>query len=628
MWAGTQQGVIRLSDFMDSTGNPVPAKCRVERFGSADGLSEGNIHVSSVNGKVFFVSDNSVYRFDETNRRFITDNTFGEMGFGNDPNQYVMTTDDKGRVWLNFGKETALAIPQEGGGYRIDKTPFLPLADHVISNIFPETNGTIWFATTDGLIKYNENLKKDYNETFTTLLRNVIAGSQALTTIPGNQETSLQYKQNTLRFEYAAPFFEQEKKTQYQTWLEGFEPGWSGWDYNTYKEYTNLPGGTYNFHVRAMNIFQKTGKEAVYAFTIQPPWYGTWWAYLLYALAAISIVYLLVRYRTKQLHEKHRELEKIVAERTAQLSHRVEELAVINSVQEGLAAQMDMQAIYYLVGEKIREIFNAQVIDIVTYDRNKNLLEDRYAYEKGDRTMVTPRSPSGFRKHVIETRQTLVTNRDVEQLTIKYNNPVLYGEMPKSQVFVPMIAVSEVTGIISLQNLDKEDAFSESDISLLTTLANSMSVALESARLFDETTRLLKETEQRNAELAIINSVQQGLASKLEMQAIIDLVGDKINQIFNTDVVSIATYDRQSNMIHYPYMIECGERQIIESRPPHGFRMHVIQTRQPLVINKDAEKATIEYGNPALAGSLAKVTRLCTVNCWRKSYRHYQPAKH
>ena len=74
---------------------------------------------------------------------------------------------------------------------------------------------------------------------------------------------------------------------------------------------------------------------------------------------------------------------------------------------------------------------------------------------------------------------------------------------------------------------------------LLQTLANSMSVALENARLFDETQRLLKETEQRNAELAIINSVQEGLASKLEMQAIYDLVGDKIREMFDAQGVAI-----------------------------------------------------------------------------------------
>ena len=47
-----------------------------------------------------------------------------------------------------------------------------------------------------------------------------------------------------------------------------------------------------------------------------------------------------------------------------------------------------------------------------------------------------------------------------------------------------------------------------------------MSVALESARRFDETNRLLKETEQRNAELAVINSVQDGLVREMDIQGI------------------------------------------------------------------------------------------------------------
>ena len=74
---------------------------------------------------------------------------------------------------------------------------------------------------------------------------------------------------------------------------------------------------------------------------------------------------------------------------------------------------------------------------------------------------------------------------------------------------------------------------------LLTTLASSLSVALENARLFDETQRLLTETNERAAELAIINSVQEGLAAKLDMQAMYDLVGDKIQEIFDAQVVDI-----------------------------------------------------------------------------------------
>jgi len=60
-----------------------------------------------------------------------------------------------------------------------------------------------------------------------------------------------------------------------------------------------------------------------------------------------------------------------------------------------------------LVGEKTRDIFNAQVIDIVTYDKTNNTVEDRYTYEKGDRTLIGTKPLKGFRKHVVETAKHL-----------------------------------------------------------------------------------------------------------------------------------------------------------------------------------------------------------------------------
>ena len=101
------------------------------------------------------------------------------------------------------------------------------------------------------------------------------------------------------------------------------------------------------------------------------------------------------------------------------------------------------------------------------------------------------------------------------------------GPRPQSWLGVPIIAGERVIGVVGLESI-LEHAFSEADERLLSTLASSMGVALENARLFEETKRLLTETDQRAAELAIINSVQDGLAAELDMQAMYDLVGDKI----------------------------------------------------------------------------------------------------
>ena len=127
-------------------------------------------------------------------------------------------------------------------------------------------------------------------------------------------------------------------------------------------------------------------------------------------------------------------------------------------------------------------------------------------------------------------------------------------------MWAPLIVAGVARGVISLQNLDRENAFSESDVRLLMTLAGSLSVALENARLFDETKRLLAETDERAAELALINSVQEGLAQNLDMQAMYDLVGDRIQEIFDAQVVDIGIFDFEAGMVHYPYTIERGVR--------------------------------------------------------------------
>ncbi len=99
--------------------------------------------------------------------------------------------------------------------------------------------------------------------------------------------------------------------------------------------------------------------------------------------------------------------------------------------------------------------------------------------------------------------------------------------------------------MISIQNIDREHAFDDADFRLLTTLASSLSVAFENARLFNETQRLLKITEERNAELAIINSVQAALAAELNIQGIYDAVGDKIREYSTTKMLAFGSMTRR-----------------------------------------------------------------------------------
>lgn len=274
---------------------------------------------------------------------------------------------------------------------------------------------------------------------------------------------------------------------------------------------------------------------------------------------------------------------------------RTAELSVINSVQEGLAKELDQQSIYNLVGDRLCGLFpDSQTLVIRTFNHDTGLEEWHYAVEKGIRLEVEPRPFIWANKQLIQTKKYLYISENYLETAKKYGGTgVSKGHAPKSAVFVPMIAGDVVIGSISLQNIDKENAFSASDIRLMTTVANSMSVALENARLFDETLRLLDESKKRTAELGTVNSISQAIAGHLEINKLIKLVGDKVRELFNANIVYLALLDEKEEIIEFPYGYG-------DEYPPlklgEGLTSHIILKKEPLLMNADADKKTEELG--------------------------------
>ena len=86
-----------------------------------------------------------------------------------------------------------------------------------------------------------------------------------------------------------------------------------------------------------------------------------------------------------------------------------------------------------------------------------------------------------------------------------------------------------------------------------------------------------------------------------------ELVGDKIQAIFDAQVVDIAMLDREAGLIRFEYTIERGVRFPNENIPVIGARRHVLETGQPLLINRDATAAVQALGQPgALSGEPAR----------------------
>src|SRR5262249_18691668 len=266
-----------------------------------------------------------------------------------------------------------------------------------------------------------------------------------------------------------------------------------------------------------------------------------------------------------------------------------------NSVQEAVAGELDPKAIYDLVGDRIRDVFDAQVVSIAVHDEATKMLELPYLIERGVREQLDPMPVIGFRRHVMDTGEPLTIEENMPEAAERYGNPLaIAGEMPKSALFVPLAVGGRPPGVISVQNLDREHAFTLSDQRLLVTLAGSVSVALENARLVDE-------TRQRVAELGTVNSVGQAVATQLDLAELIELVGDRIRDTFGADIAYIALHDAVIGVIDFPYHWELGRRS---TEPPlsfgEGLTSQIIESGQPLLINTlEEHKEMPVVGTPA-----------------------------
>jgi hypothetical protein len=173
----------------------------------------------------------------------------------------------------------------------------------------------MWFGGFDGLFRYDPRIPKSYDQPFRALIRKVV-GSKDKSIFGGigrGSAPAINYAENTLRFEFAAPSFDGQEANRFQVLLEGVDREWSPWSAEAYRDYTNLRERSYRFRVRAKNIYGILSEEGVFSFQILPPWYRTWWAYLGYLLTLVGAARGGLRWRVRRVEAEKHALEAQVA---------------------------------------------------------------------------------------------------------------------------------------------------------------------------------------------------------------------------------------------------------------------------------------------------------------------------
>ncbi|MEO6623725.1 MAG: GAF domain-containing protein, partial [Burkholderiaceae bacterium] len=200
-----------------------------------------------------------------------------------------------------------------------------------------------------------------------------------------------------------------------------------------------------------------------------------------------------------------------VEELRAALKMREGELEVIGTIQKGVAGELDLQAIVNLVCDKLRAVFNTGNLSMVAWDPETDMLRTLYNYEHGKpiphqppRTLASEAPGEGMRQFMLRG-EPMVLNTRAEQTALGLQ-PRPGTDWCHSVVSVPIMAGERPMGFVAIQNHEREYAFGVHEVHLLRTVVASMAVALENARLVQETKEALEQQTATSDILGVISS--------------------------------------------------------------------------------------------------------------------------
>lgn len=335
VWLGTlNNGVIRLD--LQERITHFPYQFHSKKFGVTEGLPAGGVYVTEYVGGMLFGTGNGIFEYREDKSLFLEEMMYKEASGIKDMVVHRISEDETGKLWLvaYWEEEFYTGFFERNNSNLIwhDET-LKPVSNEVFHTIHHDAKEVTWIGGPDGLFRIN--LKKEDPSpklNFNVLIRKVYLNKDSLdfagnieypnykeTTSASSQELIYPYEFNSMSITFSSQFHKYAEKNRYSYMLEGFDDHWSEWNTEMKAVYTNLHEGDYFFKVKSKNVYGKESEISTYGFSIESPWYRTWWAYLIYSILSVFLIYSVVLVYTKKLKQ-------IIRDRTAEVVFQKEEI--------------------------------------------------------------------------------------------------------------------------------------------------------------------------------------------------------------------------------------------------------------------------------------------------------------
>jgi diguanylate cyclase (GGDEF)-like protein len=318
---------------------------RITRYTTTDGLPtdhamyvyadpEGSVWVGLASGGISRIRNGHVVSWTpsqgvpDTAVGSILEDSAGSLWMGGNNGIFRISKRELNSTAGVRGATIHAVVYGQSDGLRVAETLFgsMPCA-------WKDRSGRLWFTTLAGAAMVDP-AHMPVNRTPPPVLIERVAVNNRSIPLQGNAR--LGPSPLNLEVAFTSPSFIAPQLMRFRYRLEGFDPDWIQADARSAR-YTNLPAGYYKFRVQAESadgVWSDPGTS--FAFDLRPPLSETALAYVFYIVGATLMVWAIMWFRTRSLTQRHRELERLVAERTCQLQ---EEKTALEAARRELQVQ-------------------------------------------------------------------------------------------------------------------------------------------------------------------------------------------------------------------------------------------------------------------------------------------------
>ena len=198
------------------------------------------------------------------------------------------------------------------------------------------------------------------------------------------------------------------------------------------------------------------------------------------------------------LKESYTNLEQKVIERTEKERQRAEQLRTINEVSRKISSIVNLDELLAYVGNLLRQTFHFYNVNIFLFEPNSGKLMLKTLHFSGQKNVIPVGVPlemdeEGIIGKAARSGEYVLVNDLASQPVFSKADSM---SETKSELVIPVKMGGRVLGVLDIESAEV-DGFDEADVFTAQTLADQLAVAIENARLYQET-RSLAVTEERN----------------------------------------------------------------------------------------------------------------------------------